>query len=184
HLGDRRLLAIYAVGFGVLFNFIATFTYVSFHLAAPPYGFTPTLLGAIFATYLVGTVSTALSGRAVNSFGRRSLMLGTIALWMGGALLMLLPQLWGIIAGLTVCAGCGMLCQAVSTGAVTTTAREGRSSAVGLYVTMFYVGGGAGAFLPGLFWQSGGWPATVAMVTAMLAVMAVVVVFGWRQSGA
>jgi MFS transporter, YNFM family, putative membrane transport protein len=30
HLGNWRLLAIYAVGFGVLFNFIATFTYVSF----------------------------------------------------------------------------------------------------------------------------------------------------------
>ena len=45
HLRNPRLLAIYAVGFGVLFNFIATFTYVSFHLAAPPYFFTPTLLG-------------------------------------------------------------------------------------------------------------------------------------------
>src|SRR5215831_17033754 len=29
HLRDRRLLAIYAVGFGVLFNFIATFTYLT-----------------------------------------------------------------------------------------------------------------------------------------------------------
>ena len=36
HLGNPRLLAIYAVGFGVLFNFIATFTYESFHLAAAP----------------------------------------------------------------------------------------------------------------------------------------------------
>ena len=34
HLRNPRLLAIYAVGFGVLFNFISTFTYVSFHLAA------------------------------------------------------------------------------------------------------------------------------------------------------
>ncbi len=41
HLATPRLLAIYAVGFGVLFNFIAVFTYVSFHLAAPPYDFTP-----------------------------------------------------------------------------------------------------------------------------------------------
>jgi MFS transporter, YNFM family, putative membrane transport protein len=181
HLGDPRLLAIYAVGFGVLFNFLATFTYVSFHLAAPPYYFTPTLLGAIFLTYLVGTVSTSLAGRAVNRFGRRALMLGTIGLWAGGALLMLLPQLVAIIAGLTICAGCGMLCQAISTGAVTSTAREGRSSAVGLYVTMFYCGGGAGASLPGLFWQTGGWPATVAMVMAMLAVMGLVVAFKWPR---
>ena len=45
----------YAVGFGVLFNFISVFTYVSFHLAAPPYLFTPTLLGALFITYLASS---------------------------------------------------------------------------------------------------------------------------------
>ena len=53
HFRDRRLVATFAIGFGVLFNFIATFTYVSFHLAAPPYLFSPTLLGALFLTYLV-----------------------------------------------------------------------------------------------------------------------------------
>jgi len=37
HLRSGQLLATYAVGFGVLFNFILTFTYVSFHLAASPY---------------------------------------------------------------------------------------------------------------------------------------------------
>ena len=36
HLRNPRLLAIYAVGFGVLFNFTSVFTYVNFHLAAPP----------------------------------------------------------------------------------------------------------------------------------------------------
>jgi predicted MFS family arabinose efflux permease len=77
---------------------------------------------------------------------------------------------------------CGMMCQAVSTSAVTTTAQQGRSSAVGLYVTAFYVGGSAGAFLPGLAWQSFGWPAAVAMALAMLAVMALVVALGWRKA--
>ena len=38
-----------AVGFGVLVNFIATFTYISFHLAAPPYALSATALGAVFA---------------------------------------------------------------------------------------------------------------------------------------
>ena len=140
HLRNGQLLATYAVGFGVLFNFIATFTYVSFHLAAPPYGFSASLLGAIFITYLVGTVTTPMAGQAINRFGRRAFMLGTIGVWIGGALLMLAPQLPAIIAGLTLCAACGMLCQAISTGYVTATAKDGRSSAVGLYVTAFYIG--------------------------------------------
>jgi predicted MFS family arabinose efflux permease len=184
NLRDPRLLAFYAVGFGVLFNFMAVFTYVSFHLAAPPYLLTPSMLGAIFVTYLAGTATAPLVGRAVGRLGRRNFVLGLIAAWAMGALLLLAPSLAVIIAGLTLCAMCGMMCQAVSTSAVTATAQVGRSSAVGLYVTAFYVGGSAGASLPGLAWQSFGWPAAVAMTLGMLALMALVVALGWRKAEA
>jgi predicted MFS family arabinose efflux permease len=171
HLKNPQLLATYAIGFGVLFNFIAVFTYVGFHLAAPPYLFSSTLLGAIFVTYLVGTVLAPLTGRAMARFGRRRFLLGVIAVWALGALLMLAPPVSAIVAGLTLCAACGMLCQTISTGYVAAIATAGRSSAVGLYVTCFYVGGSIGATLPGLAWNAAGWPACVAMVVAMLAVM-------------
>jgi predicted MFS family arabinose efflux permease len=172
HLRNPQLLATYGIGFGVLFNFIAVFTYVSFHLAAPPYRFSSTLLGLIFVTYLAGTVIAPATGWMMAWLGRRRLVLAVIAVWAGGALLMLLPPIPAIIAGLTFCAACGMLCQTIATGYVTEIAKEGRSSAVGLYVTSFYAGGSMGAFLPGLAWEWGGWPATVAMVMAMLAMMA------------
>jgi predicted MFS family arabinose efflux permease len=184
NLRDPRLLAFYAVGFGVLFNFLAVFTYVNFHLAAPPYGLTPSMLGAIFVTYLAGTATTPLIGRAVGRLGRRKFVLGVIAAWAVGAALLLAHPLAVILAGLTLCAMCGMICQAVSTSAVTATAQVGRSSAVGLYVTSFYVGGSAGAFLPGLAWQSHGWPAAVAMTLAMLVTMALIVAIGWGETEA
>ena len=184
NLRDPRLLAFYAVGFGVLFNFLAVFTYVNFHLAAPPYGLTPSMLGAIFVTYLAGAATTPLTGRAVGRLGRRKFVLGVIAVWAVGAALLLAHPLAVILAGLTLCAMCGMICQAVSTSAVTATAQVGRSSAVGLYVTSFYVGGSAGAFLPGLAWQSYGWPAAVAMTLAMLLTMALIVAFGWGMADA
>jgi predicted MFS family arabinose efflux permease len=184
NLRDPRLLAFYAVGFGVLFNFLAVFTYVNFHLAAPPYGLTPSMLGAIFVTYLAGTATTPLIGRAVGRLGRRKFVLGVIAAWAVGVALLLAHPLAVILAGLTLCAMCGMICQAVSTSAVTATAQVGRSSAVGLYVTSFYVGGSAGAFLPGLAWQSHGWPAAVAMTLAMLVTMALIVAIGWGETEA
>jgi YNFM family putative membrane transporter len=180
HLKNPQLLATYGIGFGVLFNFIAVFTYVSFHLAAAPYHFSSTLLGLIFVTYLAGTVIAPTTGWMTARLGRRRFLLAVIAAWVGGALLMLLAPIPAIIAGLTFCAACGMLCQTISTGYVTEIAREGRSSAVGLYVTAFYTGGSMGAFLPGLAWEWGGWPATIAMVLAMLAVMAVIAVLAYR----
>ena len=61
HLRNPQLLATYAVGFGVLFNFIATFTYVSFHLAGAALQFFSDAGSArIFVTYLVGTVMPAV----------------------------------------------------------------------------------------------------------------------------
>jgi MFS transporter, YNFM family, putative membrane transport protein len=180
HLRNPQLLATYAIGFGVLFNFIAVFTYVSFHLAAPPYNFSSTLLGAIFVTYLAGTAIAPATGWMMARLGRRRFVLAVIAAWAGGAVLMLAPPLPAILAGLVLCAVCGMLCQTIATGYVTAIAKEGRSSAVGLYVTAFYIGGSMGAFLPGLAWDAGGWPAAVAMVLAMLAAMALIAAFAYR----
>ena len=180
HLRDPQLVATYAIGFGVLFNFIATFTYVSFHLAAPPYLFSPTLLGALFLTYLASSPIVPWVGRAIVLFGRRPFVLGVIALWIVGVLLLLAPPVSVIVTGLTLCAVCGMVCQAVSTGYVTLTAKEGRSSAVGLYATSYYVGGSAGAFLGGLAWTCSGWGACVAVIVVMQVVIAAIVAIMWR----
>jgi predicted MFS family arabinose efflux permease len=182
HLGNPRLLAIYAVGFGVLFNFIGTFTYVSFHLAGPPYFFTPTLLGALFATYLGGSLAVPWVGRAILLFGRRRFVLAVIAAWITGALLLLAPAVGIVIIGLFLCATCGMICQAVSTGYVITTAKEGRSSAAGLYASTFYIGGSAGAFLMGLVWNATGWTGCVAAIVATQVIMAAIVALAWERS--
>jgi YNFM family putative membrane transporter len=180
HLRDPRLLATYAVGFGVLFNFIATFTYISFHLAAPPYLFTPTLLGALFLTYLAASPLVPWVGRGIALFGRRPFVLGIIGIWIVGVLMMLAASLTMILAGLTLCAVCGMLCQAISTGYVTMTAMEGRSSAVGLDATPFYLGGSAGAFLGGIAWTVAGWSGCVVMILAMQLIIAAIVAIAWK----
>ena len=181
HFRNPQLVATFAVGFGVLFNFICTFTYVSFHLAAPPYNLSATWLGAIFVTYLAGSLLTPWTGWAVSRFGRRRFMVRTIALWIAGAALTLAPSLPLILLGLTICAACGLICQAISTAYVTITAKIGRSSAVGLYVTSFYAGGSFGAAVGGLTWTFGGWSACVALVGAMLVVMAGIVFFAWAK---
>ena len=181
HLRNSRLLATFAIGFGTLFNFIALFTYVNFLLAAPPFNLSATFLGAIFVTYLAGSVAVLGLGRLIARFGRRSFILCVIAVWICGVLLTLAPALWAIIAGLAIAAGCGFMTQATSTAYVAVTAETGRTSAIGLYATSFYVGGSVGALLPGFAWNAGGWPACVAMVIAMLLLMASVIWFGWRR---
>jgi MFS transporter, YNFM family, putative membrane transport protein len=182
HLGNPKLLATYAVGFGVLFNFIAVFTYMSFHLAGPPFNRSAAFIGAIFVVYLAGAAAAALSGRMIAKFGRRRFVLAVLAAWAVGVLVMLVPSVPVIVCGLAVASICGVLTQASSTGYVAITAQGGTSSAVGLYVTSFYVGGTAGGWLAGLAYEAGGWPATLALVLGMLAVMAAVVATCWSRT--
>ena len=130
---------------------------------------------------MLGTALTPLTGRGVRLFGRRRFVIGAIVVWAGAILLTLVPSLPAIITGLAVAAACGFVCQASSTSYVAISAKQGVSAAVGLYVTFFYVGGSVGALLPGLAWQSGGWPATVTMVVAMLATMGAIVAITWRR---
>src|SRR6185437_4488131 len=144
HFRNGQLLATYAVGFGVLFNFICTVTYISFHLAAAPYNLSASWLGIIFVVYIAGASLTPWSGWAVARFGRRRFLMRVIVLWIVGIALTLTSPLPLIILGLALSAAAGLMCQAISTGYVAITAKVGRSSAVGLYVTSSYLGGSAG----------------------------------------
>jgi predicted MFS family arabinose efflux permease len=181
HLRNPRLVATYAVGFGVLFNFIATFTFLSFHLAAPPFNRSPAFLGSIFVVYLAGSAAALWIGPAIARFGRRRFILGVLAVWAGGLLASLIPTVWAIVLCLVIASTCGILTQAASTGFVAMTAKTGTSAAVGLYVTSFYVGGTFGGYLPGLAYEAGGWPASAALVLAMTAIMAAIVAATWKQ---
>src|SRR5690606_5453200 len=114
-------------------------------------------------------------GRLVARFGRRRLMIGLISIWMAGTILTLATPLPAILVGLMICAACGLMCQAVSTGYVALTAQAGRSSAVGLYAMSFYVGGTFGGALCSIAFRYGDYPACVALIVAVLAAMGAIV---------
>ena len=63
-LRNPQLASAYAVGFGVLFSLVAMFTYVTFLLAAPPYGFSTIELGSVFVVYSSGRRSPRSSVRS------------------------------------------------------------------------------------------------------------------------
>jgi len=109
--------------------------------------------------------------------GRQRLVLLALAGWAAALLLTLIPSLVAIIAGLALAAAFGFMCQACSTSYVALTARQARSSAVGLYVTFYYLGGSVGGVAAGLAWVLAGWPGCVGVALIVLAVVATLV---WR----
>jgi predicted MFS family arabinose efflux permease len=181
HLSNPRLLATYTVGFGVLFSLVAVFTYINFRLAAAPYDMGPAALSGIFIVYLGGVVISPIAARLGNRFGRRVVMSSTAPLILAGLVLTLARPLPLIELGLLLVCCAIFMQQTLATGFVSTVAQTARSTAVGLYVTFYYVGGSFGGFVPGRFWRDDGWPGCVAIVCAMQLVMLAVMLRSWKQ---
>jgi YNFM family putative membrane transporter len=179
HFRDSRLVATYCVGFCVLFTLSTIFTFVGFHLAAPPYDLSTAAIGSLFITYLAGVVTTSLVGRGVAWLGRPRMVQFALFGWAIGIALTLVPNVVVVVIGLMFAAAFCFVCQAASTSYVALTAQRGRSSAVGLYVTFYYLGGSVGGPVAGLAWIIGGWTACVACALAVLGAVSLVVRRYW-----
>jgi len=164
---NRRLIATCGVGFSVLFTQVAMFTYVTFHLAAPPYSLSTVALGWLFVVYLVGAVVTPFAGHWIDRYGHRAGIASAMAIGGAGALLTLAPWLPAIVAGLALCATGVFTAQATTSSYIGAVTPRDRGLAVGLYSTLYYAGGSTGGALPSVFWQTGGWTACVLLVVAV-----------------
>ncbi|RWM09841.1 MFS transporter [Mesorhizobium sp.] len=168
-LQNLELRACFAIGFLILFVFIGTFTYVNFQLVAVPLSLTPMALGAVYFVFLPSMLTTPLAGRVAAGLGPRGGIGATLALAIVGLLLLLLPSLPIVLAGMTLVAVGTFLAQAIATGHVSRTASRDRAAASGIYLASYYGGGLAGSFLIGQIYDRVGWTACVVVLAAVLA---------------
>ncbi len=168
HLRNPQLLATYAVGFNVLFTLVATFTYITFYLAAPPFGLSPAELSALFMVYLVGLIITPFGGIWISRVGSRAALIGSVMVGIVGVLLTLVSSLPVILFGLVLCSSGVFVCQSASTSYIQREAQSGgRASAAGLYVMFYYIGGSFAGVLPGMLWRFGQWKACVTLIVCV-----------------
>ncbi len=167
HLHNPRLLANFGNGGTFLFALVGGFTYANFYLAAPPFHLNAAQLGSIFFVYLLGVVVTPLSGRFLDHYGLRRTSVLYCAMMLSGLGLTLIRSLPAIIAGLALFSSGVFIAQASATVQTGTIAGRARSSAAGLYVTFYYLGGSLGATITGWFWEWKHWPGCVLLLGFM-----------------
>jgi YNFM family putative membrane transporter len=185
HFRNPQLLATFAVGFNVFFSLIATFTYVTFYLAAPPFMLSPAKLSAIFMVYLVGLIVTPLGGIWISHVGSRTALICSVGAGILGILLTLIPNLLVILFGLICCSSGVFICQAASNSYIQRVAQSGgRSSAAGLYVMFYYTGGSLAGVLPGMLWHYGQWKACVALIVFVQVVSVTIAGSIWKGKDA
>jgi len=181
HLRNPRLLATCGIGFGMLFCMVAMFTYANLYLAAPPYGLGPGQLGFVFVVNLLGLVTNPVATRLVLRVGRRATLALVVTLSTAGLLLTLSPLLPAVIAGMAATGGGLFVVQTLSLGFIAATIPRAKSTAVGLYVTCYYVGGALGGSVPALVWTRMGWPGVVGLLLPLLAAILALAWIFWRE---
>ncbi len=178
---SRRLVATFAVGFNVLFSLVGVFTWITFHLSAPPFLLSTTALSSLFFVYLVGLVVTPAAGYLITRVGLRAGIAGAICCSMAGVLLTLAPSLAVVILGLALLSSGVFIAQTASQSHLRVAApATARVTAAGVYITFYYLGGTAAGVVPGAFWALGKWPACVAFILFMQAVALGIALTGWR----
>jgi predicted MFS family arabinose efflux permease len=180
HLHNKRLLATCVIGFGMLFSMVACFTFVNFYLADAPFELSPTQVGSVFAVYLLGMVSAPLATRVAVQIGRVPALMAALGVSTLGFLATTVSSLPVVVAGLAFSTAGLLVTQALSLGFIGAIVPRARSSAVGLYVTVFYTGGALGGVLPGPLWREFGWIGVLGLLWVILAIMAFTALRYWR----
>ena len=183
HFQNPQLVSTFAVGFGMLFALVGTFTYITFYLADAPFHLSTEALSYLFAIYLIGLIVTPAGGYLLTRVGMRVGIAFAIGACLVGALVTLSHSLW-----LVVLVGLGLVCTGVFIAQATANSFlriaapvGGRASAAGLYICCYYIGGTVGGLVPAYIWSIGKWPACVALIVCELAVTLVIALIGWRM---
>jgi predicted MFS family arabinose efflux permease len=173
HLAEPALSRTFAIGFLILFGFIGIFTYVGFVLMRPPHALSMGALGLVFLVFAPSMLTTPAAGRFTTRFGPGLTVPASLAVALLGLVLLLLPDLIAVLAGMTLVGVGTFFAQAVATGHVGRIARGDRAAASGLYLSSYYCGGLFGAAVIGQLFDRFGWAVAIAGVFVALGLAAV-----------
>ena len=177
HLGNRNLLGGLLLGFFLFFAFQSTFSYLPFRLENPPFLLGSALIGTMYLSSVSGVFSSASAGWFSSRLGPRVGLLIGLALAAIGNLMALTSYLTLLIAGLLVLSFGQFLVQGLAVGYVSTSAVNDRAGANALYLLLYYLGGGLGAYLPGFVFPIFGFGGVVGVSLLALACAAAAALF-------
>lgn len=172
HLRNSQLRAAFGIGFCILFAFIGTFTYVNFVLVRPPLSLGPMELGFVYFVFLPSVGTTLWAGRAVQRYGTRATLWGSLALAGASLPLLLLPNLAAVLLGMVLVGVGTFFAQATATGFVSRAATADRGAASGIYLACYFAGGLVGTAILGQIFDRLGWRACVVGIAFALGVAA------------
>lgn len=176
NLRNPRQLSLYLQGFLLMGGFVAVYNYLGFRLGAAPFSLPQSVASFLFLAYLAGTWSSrsagVLAGRLSSRGGRKTVLLGSIAVMAAGLAFTLTSWLPAVIAGLVVFTGGFFAAHSIASGWAPFLATAGRAQSSSLYNLFYYAGSSLLGWVGGIFFQTWGWAGLSGFVGALMALAA------------
>jgi predicted MFS family arabinose efflux permease len=174
NLRSRRQLALYAQGFLLMGGFVALYNFLGFRLTGAPFFLPPFAVSLVFLAYLAGTWASSRAGAEATRFGRKRVLLVSVAIMVAGVAITLTDNVIAILAGLVIATAGFFGAHSIASGWTGQSAPVGRAQASSLYNLFYYGGSSVIGWFGGVAFDAHGWTA-VATTILVLAVVAAVV---------
>lgn len=169
NLRSPRQLALFGQGFLLMGGFVAVYNFLGFRLLAAPFGLPQTVVSLVFLAYLAGTWASARAGAEATRFGRKPVLLASIATMIVGVAITLSGNVVVILVGLVVATAGFFGAHAIASGWVGSGAGDNKAQASALYNLFYYGGSSAVGWAGGLAFDAAGWPALAGTVMGLAA---------------
>lgn len=182
-LTNPRLLLATVAGSAFVFTFVGTFSYVTFRLEVPPFGYATAASSLVFLLWLLGAL-VPFAGRLAERVGWQRLALGALALAAAGLVLSLPDVLPALVVGLAAVALANFTgVTAAQLGVAEATAVD-RGLASAVYFSLYYTASAIGGYVPGLAWEEWGWSGVALLSLGAVAVAAAALLIVRREASA
>jgi predicted MFS family arabinose efflux permease len=171
NLRSPRQLAVFAQGFLLMGGFVALYNFLGFRLSAAPFDLPQLAVSLVFLAYLAGTWSSARAGAESTRFGRKPVLLASIATMVAGVAITTSGNVVVVLAGLLLATAGFFGAHAIASGWAGALATEGKAQASSLYNLCYYGGSSAVGWFGGVAFDAAGWGG-VALTVGALAVVA------------
>ncbi|MDH6247346.1 YNFM family putative membrane transporter [Mycobacterium sp. OTB74] len=167
NLRSGRQLALYLQGFLLMGGFVAMYNFLGFRLSAAPFNLSQAVVSLVFVAYLAGTWASARAGAAASQYGRRPVLLGSIAVMVIGVAITLSYNVVVVLVGLLVATAGFFGAHAIASGWIGQVALVGKAQASSLYNLAYYAGSSVIGWFGGIALDAAGWKAVAGTILVL-----------------
>ena len=173
NLRSPRQLALFAQGFLLMGGFVALYNFLGFRLTAAPFFLPQFVVSLVFAAYLAGTWASSRAGAEATRFGRKPVLLVSVAIMAVGVAITLSTNVFVVLAGLLIGTAGFFGAHSIAAGWTGQSAPAGKAQASSLYNLFYYGGSSVFGWFGGVAYDGHGWPAVAGTILALTVIAAV-----------